>query len=220
MSDYDARKNAAESYDAALKAIRLEKIKSGEINPIVREVTIGDCRLIQGDCLAIMPTLGKVDAVVTDPPYGVLDEAWDAMNKTELAAFTMQWAGAARKISDRAVVFFGQRTRQTIQDILYLIYPEIRQVIWAKGGGTVADDGMFYSYESAYFCKPTSEPETLVGPKSMRFAAALKACRQRAKMSRGQVDIAVRGKKQGFVTGGKRGVACRQMTSCPQSPQR
>jgi tRNA G10 N-methylase Trm11 len=25
-----------------------------------------------GDCLEIMPTLGKVDAVVTDPPYGML----------------------------------------------------------------------------------------------------------------------------------------------------
>ena len=32
---------------------------------------IGDCTLYQGDCLEIMPTLGKVDAVVTDPPYKV-----------------------------------------------------------------------------------------------------------------------------------------------------
>jgi DNA modification methylase len=38
---------------------------------IVREVTIGDCRLIQGDCLEVMPGLGPVDAVVTDPPYGM-----------------------------------------------------------------------------------------------------------------------------------------------------
>jgi DNA modification methylase len=38
---------------------------------VIREVTIGNCRLIQGDCLAVMPTLGKVDAVVTDPPYGI-----------------------------------------------------------------------------------------------------------------------------------------------------
>lgn len=36
-----------------------------------REEIIGDCRLILGDCLAVLPTLGKVDAVVTDPPYGV-----------------------------------------------------------------------------------------------------------------------------------------------------
>ncbi len=32
-------------------------------------IQIGDCTLYQGDCLEIMPTLGKVDAVVTDPPY-------------------------------------------------------------------------------------------------------------------------------------------------------
>ena len=36
-----------------------------------REEHIGDCRLILGDCLEVMPTLGKVDAVVTDPPYGI-----------------------------------------------------------------------------------------------------------------------------------------------------
>jgi len=37
----------------------------------IREVTIGDCRLICGDCLDVLPTLeaGSVDAVVTDPPY-------------------------------------------------------------------------------------------------------------------------------------------------------
>ena len=34
-------------------------------------VTIGDCTLYQGDCLEIMPLLGKFDAVVTDPPYGI-----------------------------------------------------------------------------------------------------------------------------------------------------
>ena len=28
-------------------------------------------QLFCGDCLEIMPTLGKVDAVVTDPPYGI-----------------------------------------------------------------------------------------------------------------------------------------------------
>jgi DNA modification methylase len=33
-------------------------------------VEIGDAVLYHGDCLEILPTLGKVDAVVTDPPYG------------------------------------------------------------------------------------------------------------------------------------------------------
>ena len=34
-------------------------------------VIIGDAELWLGDCLEILPTLGKVDAVVTDPPYGI-----------------------------------------------------------------------------------------------------------------------------------------------------
>ena len=51
-----------------------------------REEVIGDCRLILGDCLEVMPTLSemgknaesdaeriKIDAVVTDPPYGLGD---------------------------------------------------------------------------------------------------------------------------------------------------
>jgi DNA modification methylase len=32
---------------------------------------IGDCTLYLGDCMDVMPLLGKVDAVVTDPPYGI-----------------------------------------------------------------------------------------------------------------------------------------------------
>lgn len=36
-----------------------------------REEIIGDCRLILGDCRDILPTLPVVDAVVTDPPYGI-----------------------------------------------------------------------------------------------------------------------------------------------------
>jgi site-specific DNA-methyltransferase (adenine-specific)/modification methylase len=37
----------------------------------VRVERIGDATLYLGDCLEILPTLGPVDAVVTDPPYGV-----------------------------------------------------------------------------------------------------------------------------------------------------
>lgn len=36
-----------------------------------RHEVIGDCILFNADCLAVLPTLGKVDAVVTDPPYGI-----------------------------------------------------------------------------------------------------------------------------------------------------
>ncbi|MER2624528.1 MAG: DNA methyltransferase [Accumulibacter sp.] len=34
-----------------------------------KEVQIGDCRLILGDCREVLPTLPMVDAVIVDPPY-------------------------------------------------------------------------------------------------------------------------------------------------------
>jgi site-specific DNA-methyltransferase (adenine-specific)/modification methylase len=34
-------------------------------------VKIGDATLYLGDCVDILPTLDKVDAVITDPPYGM-----------------------------------------------------------------------------------------------------------------------------------------------------
>jgi site-specific DNA-methyltransferase (adenine-specific) len=43
----------------------------------MRKETIGPCELYLGDCLEIMPALGKVDAVITDPPYGLTNCAWD-----------------------------------------------------------------------------------------------------------------------------------------------
>ena len=36
--------------------------------------------LYHGDMLAVLPTLGGFDLVVTDPPYGVTDHDWDTLN--------------------------------------------------------------------------------------------------------------------------------------------
>ena len=36
---------------------------------MIEPVRIGDATLYLGDCLEILPTLGKVDAAITDPPY-------------------------------------------------------------------------------------------------------------------------------------------------------
>lgn len=35
------------------------------------KVVIGNATLYRGDCMEVLPTLGKVDAVITDPPYGI-----------------------------------------------------------------------------------------------------------------------------------------------------
>ena len=43
--------------------------------------TIGDATLYLGDCRDVLPTLGKVDAVVTDPPYAANTHAMAKTNK-------------------------------------------------------------------------------------------------------------------------------------------
>jgi DNA modification methylase len=76
---------------------------------IRREEIIGDCRLILGDCLEVLPTLGPVDAVVTDPPYGISVtshrrggevQAWDASTADEAIR-------AAVNLATVSVIFGG-----------------------------------------------------------------------------------------------------------------
>lgn len=53
----------------------------------IKKVIIGSATLYRGDCLEILPMLDKVDAVITDPPYGI-----NANNQT---------LGAGKKNFDR-----------------------------------------------------------------------------------------------------------------------
>jgi len=61
---YDAADNSLKCWELAIRTMR-KKLES------FRREQIGDCTLYLGDCLEILPLLPKVDAVVTDPPYGV-----------------------------------------------------------------------------------------------------------------------------------------------------
>jgi site-specific DNA-methyltransferase (adenine-specific)/modification methylase len=73
----------------------------------MREETIGDARLILGDCLEILPTLGKVDAVVTDPvwPNNTLEEF---VSIDPEALFGQMWRMCARSNNPkRAVIHLG-----------------------------------------------------------------------------------------------------------------
>ncbi len=51
----------------------------------MRVETIGNATLYLGDCLEILPTLPKVDAVVTDPPYGMRLDASNKNSKPNLS---------------------------------------------------------------------------------------------------------------------------------------
>ncbi len=73
----------------------------------MRTEVIGDATLYLGNCLEIMPTLGKVDAVVTDPPYGVnlnYEKSYDdLLDYTNLQG----WCEIALGLSKRAAIVPG-----------------------------------------------------------------------------------------------------------------
>ena len=158
---------------------------------------IGLATLYLGDCREVLPTLAPCDLILTDPPYGVLDVEWDAMNQRELARFTMFWASYAAAQADTMITFFGEKTRRTVVPILEMLYPEVRQLIWNKTGGAVAENKMFYAFESAWLCHQGETMETCE-PKTMAVAAMLTAAREQAGLSKGGVDMLVRGKKTGL----------------------
>lgn len=62
---------------------------------MVEPVVIGRATLYCGDCRDILPTLGRVDAVVTDPPYGI------GADKAAKAAAEQRKAAQAKPIGQR-----------------------------------------------------------------------------------------------------------------------
>ena len=67
-----------------------------------REEVIGDCRLILGDCLQVLPTLEPVDAVVTDPPYGIGRDGKPASTSSHGGHKGYAFTGWDQKRPDRA----------------------------------------------------------------------------------------------------------------------
>ncbi|MGE5566178.1 MAG: DNA-methyltransferase [Parcubacteria group bacterium] len=89
----------------------------------MRVETIGDCTLYLGDCRDILPTLGPVDAVVTDPPYGIGQDG-----------------GRVHRLRSRAAVHTKRgwdRERPSPEIFRLLLAMSDEQIIW--GGNYFAD---------------------------------------------------------------------------------
>ncbi len=106
---------------------------------------IGDCELHLGDCREILPTLGKVDAVVTDPPYGISDapliigkragrrrggdNVWHSESHWD-STIDAEWCRLVEAASD-VVAWFGQwRKREEVAS--YFTIPLRAEIVWAK----------------------------------------------------------------------------------------
>jgi len=89
------------------------------------EVTIGECRLIHGDCREILPLLPPVDLVLTDPPYGIYACGGKWGKKADL-----QWDKVA---ADNEAQILAAGKVQIIWGGNYLVLPPSRGwLAWRK----------------------------------------------------------------------------------------
>lgn len=101
----------------------------------------GRITLYQGDCLAILPTLeaGSVDAVVTDPPYGIVNQFGEAslngIRRLQFAwddASAVASAVALRRQPGAAVCFCGLDTVHGVQNALRTAGMTPKALVWVK----------------------------------------------------------------------------------------
>ena len=100
------------------------------------KVEIGLATLYLGDCAEVLPTLGRVDAVVTDPPYGIGEAAGKNKSRCNLAVakdygddtwdneiVDNQVIDLIRQISDWQIIFGGN---------YYALPPTKCWLVWDK----------------------------------------------------------------------------------------
>jgi len=100
------------------------------------KVEIGLATLYLGDCAEVLPTLGRVNAVVTDPPYGIGEAAGKNKSRGDLAVakdygddtwdneiVDNQVIDLIRQISDWQIIFGGN---------YYALPPTKCWLVWDK----------------------------------------------------------------------------------------
>jgi len=102
----------------------------------VRVEHIGDATLYLGDCRDILPTLGKVDAVVTDPPYGIGADKHAGNAKNGWTQWHEESWDHERPAPDCFALLLAASKDQIIWGGNYftdLLPPTMQWLVWDKG---------------------------------------------------------------------------------------
>lgn len=174
------------------------------------KVEIGNATLYLGDCMDILPTLPKVDAVITDPPYGIGQDGG------------AQRTRGSKRINGESLGWDSERPRKEVFDLMEragevriywggnyfadFLQPSMGWIYWEKRmGGDFADGELAWTSmnralrQFSYYRKnkgdehPTQKPVEL-----MRFCIEL--CKNNPQTV---LDP--------FMGSGTTGVACAQM---------
>ena len=154
--------------------------------------------LYHGDALEILPLIGKVDSIITDPPYGVReDEEWDNLDERTFTLHVMEWLPKAKRQAEELVVFCS--CYSPMRNLCEMLWPRVRVCVWDKPIGSqyagASERGMWFAHETILHCY---EPKQVAQPKCLEPARLLKLARESVGLSRGGVDMVVRGKKTGL----------------------
>lgn len=107
-----------------------------------RVEVIGDCTLYLGDCLEILPTLGKVDAVVTDPPYGISYQHGARRGGKRMGTDGMAIAGDDKPFDPSPWLVFGECVFWGAEHFKNRLPDGGRWLVWNKRRvGVVRDQG-------------------------------------------------------------------------------
>ena len=142
----------------------------------MRIETIGDAVLYLGDCLEILPTLDKVDAVVTSPPYDNLrsyeqdDFVWDdTMWKKCLQGVysSLNDGGVCVWVVNDATIDGGKSCSSFRQALYWVEYCGKNSrlhdtMIWTKDGGGAIGSSKTYVQNTEYmFILSKGSPKTV-----------------------------------------------------------
>jgi len=100
----------------------------------------GRVTLYRGDCREILPTLGKVDAVVTDPPYGINENDRKVASRGKLAApkdyGEFKWDASPIDSSTVALLQASSRWQIIFGGNYFTLGPTSCWLVWDKQNGT------------------------------------------------------------------------------------
>jgi site-specific DNA-methyltransferase (adenine-specific) len=105
----------------------------------------GGITIYHGDCREVLPSLAdqSVDAVLTDPPYGVALADWDRL--------PVQWElDQMLRASKGTVALFGAARPDCIGVVLSLTPQAERVYVWHLGFGRTNSEGAFWHWQPLY----------------------------------------------------------------------
>ncbi len=182
---------------------------------------IGDCTLYLGDCLEIIPRIGQVDTVITDPPYGI--NLQPQRRKTEAIANDGRsealelWAGMLDAVVDRlpddsSHIFWTRWSEVWTKELLAEFFTVKACIVWAKNNFGIG----YYTrpqHEFAWYCHK-GKPPVLDKPMSdlwyiPKVQAPIHSCEKPVQLLEQCIKLVTAGTiLDPFMGSGTTGVAC------------